>query len=104
MKNKAEDLLNKVAILRADMLEYVKKYVLTGLKETNLQEYNINFAWYNEDVEPTSIVQMHSIDEDGDLFVIFEYDGKKQAEQVDAELLSFEALGALICFYDDYVE
>lgn len=104
MKNKAENLINQVAILRNDMLNYVKEYVLTGLKERNLQEYNITFPWYNEDSEQIYVVEVHSVDEDGDLFVIFNYNNKKQAEQVDAELLSFEALGTLICFFHDFIE
>jgi len=104
MKNKAEDLLNKVAIIRKDMIEYVKLYVLTGLKNTNLLEHDLKIAWYDEEMVINSIVQMHSIDEEGDLFVVFEYDdGKKIAENVDVEYLSFEALCMIIAFYEDTI-
>jgi len=102
MKNKTEDLLNKIAIIRKDMIEYVKLYVLTGLKNTNLLEHDLKIAWYDDDMVISSIVQIHSVDEDGDLFVVFDYGGgKKLAEDVDVEFLSFEALCMLIAFYED---
>jgi len=104
MKNKAEDLLNKVAIIRKDMIEYVKLYVLSGLKNTNLLEHDLRIAWYDEEMVISSIVQIHSVDKDGDLFILFDYGGGlKVAEDVDVEYLSFEALCMIIAFYEDTI-
>jgi len=104
MKNKAEELIHKTEVLREDMLNYVKHYVLTGLKGRNLEEDWLIFVWYDENSEPQSIAQAHSVDENGNLFVSFDYDGEKEPEQVEVERLSFEALGLLVCFFHDFIE
>lgn len=103
MYNKAEDLLNKVEEIRIDMVKYLKEYVLPSLKNKKLLEYDIELLFTNEiDELITTIV--HHIDEDGDLFLVFEYEDGKKAENVEIETLRFDALCELIAFFHDTFE